>query len=279
VSTVCPTTNALVRELESLPARPTAAIEIMWMVDDPEVGSAELAVAVSADPALTTRLMRMANSAYYGMSGRVSSAAFAITVLGFETVRALAAAAAAGITDDSRSLPDGFLPESAAAAVATSLVAPRVGARKADAYSVGLLHNLGSYLLHRVDPARFAQAARRAEQERRDLAEVQREVYGFDAAHAAGQVLESWRFPDEFVRAILSLTDAPDAPRNPLGTSLYVGLELARCALSGFGPDDVVDPDLEPILAMGFVDDDAGSLCERIRAESETLASSLAGGG
>jgi HD-like signal output (HDOD) protein len=277
VSTACPTTAALVRELEALPSRPTAAMRIMWMVDDPEVGSAELAVAVSADPALTTRLMRMANSAYYGMSGRVSSAAFAITVLGFETVRALAAAAAAGITDDTRSLPADFLPQSAAAAVATSLVAPRVGASKADAYSVGLLHNLGSYLLHRVDPDRFAQVRQRAGREERAVAEVQREVYGFDAVHAAAQVLESWRFPDEFVQAILALAEPLEAERSPLGTALYVGLDLARCALDGFGEGDEPEPDVRAALKLGFVHDDAGALCERIRSDAERLASSLAG--
>lgn len=272
-----PSMAALMRELESLPTRTTAAVEVLWMVDDPNVGSAELAATVSSDPALTTRLMRMANSAYYGMSGRVSSATFAITVLGFETVRSMAAAAAAGITDDTRSLPEGFLAEAAAGAVATSLVAPRVGAPRPAAYSVGLLHNLGGWLLHRVDPSRYAEVTSQAARQKRDPSEVQREVYGLDHAHAAARVLESWSFPADFVAALDTLTGPPDAERTPLGTALYVGVALARCALAGVGPDDPLAPEVGEVLELGFVHDDAGALCERIRTESENLATSLAG--
>ena len=90
--TLVPTsTPLLIRQLERLPTNPTAAVRVLWLADDPNSSSEDLADAVGTDPALTTRIMHMANSAYYGLSGRVPSSAFAITVLGFSAVRTLAA--------------------------------------------------------------------------------------------------------------------------------------------------------------------------------------------
>src|SRR5687767_6485344 len=176
MSTVMTTTADLIRELERLPARPSAAVRVLWMVDDPNASAADLAAAVSTDPALTARVMRMANASYYGLSGRVSSAAFAITVLGFDTVRALAAAAAAGIGND-YPLPATFLSRAATVAVASALTAPRVGARRPEAYSLGLLHNIGCGLLHRADPSGYAAVCSAAERGG-DLWEMERQRYG-----------------------------------------------------------------------------------------------------
>src|SRR5205823_11831074 len=83
------------------------------------------------------------------------SGAFAITVLGFSAVRTLAAAAAAGALDQESTVPSGFWSHAAATAVGASLVADRVGARSTEAFSLGLLHDLGRALLYRVDPIRY----------------------------------------------------------------------------------------------------------------------------
>src|SRR5919197_4470276 len=107
--TASTSTPLLIRQLERLPTNPTAAVRVLWLADDPNSSSEDLAAAVSTDPALTTRIMHLANSAYYGLSGRVPSGAFAITVLGFSAVRTLAAAAAAGALDRQGAVPEGFL--------------------------------------------------------------------------------------------------------------------------------------------------------------------------
>jgi hypothetical protein len=150
--------EALLTQLENLPSHPTASSRVLWVADDPNASAADLAAAVSADPALTARAMRMANSAYYGLSGRVSSATFAVTVLGFSTVRSLAVATSAGVMGEDAYVPPGFWDHAAATACAASLVADRVRAPKPEAFSVGLLHDLGEALLYRADPGRTAAA-------------------------------------------------------------------------------------------------------------------------
>jgi HD-like signal output (HDOD) protein len=272
---LCPETEALIAELEHIPARSTAALEVLGLTDDPDVGAADLAKTVTNDPALTTRIMRVANSAYYGLSGRVSSAAFAITVLGFDTVRAIAAAAAAGLEFD-RGTPSDFLEQAAAAAVSASIVAPRVGARRPEAYSVGLLHNLGVWLLNKVDPARYREVVRRAVAQGTAVHVVERETYGADNAAIAASVLKAWRFPEHFTQAIAQQHDPVEAPRDALGKALKSGLALT-CVARDVGDDPAAEPEVVAGLQLGLIEDDYLGLLAKVREDSDALRMSLAG--
>ena len=63
--------DALIEELERLPAQPSVAVRTVWVADQPNSSAKDLAAALTADPSLTARVLRLANSAYYGLSGRV----------------------------------------------------------------------------------------------------------------------------------------------------------------------------------------------------------------
>ena len=260
----------LVAELEALPANPTSAMRVLFLADDPNSSASDLGVAVGSDPSLTARVMKVANSAYYGLSGRVPSATFAITVLGFDTVRAIAAATAAGITGDSGTLPDGFWIHAASVAVSCSLVAPRVAVRGPEAFSLGLLHDLGHALLHRGLGPLPAEAPPETEDAARLIYEQER--WGIDHATAVSRVLAAWWFPEEFTRALAMHHMGPAAAHANLERVMIGGEALARAAAG-------IDlTSLEPSLAL--VDLDARSaapLTEKVRDETDALAASLAG--
>src|SRR3546814_105463 len=138
-------------DIEAMPSHPSVPLRILWLADDPRSSSSDLAKAVELDPALTARLLRMSNSAYYSLRTPVTNVSRAITVLGFSTVRSMAAAATAGL-DDGSELPAGFWDHAAATANATQLVAPRYMVPGGDGFALGLLHDLGTALLCRADP-------------------------------------------------------------------------------------------------------------------------------
>lgn len=196
--------DSLIEELERLPTQPSIAMRVLFLADDPQSSAKDLAGAVSADPSLTARVLKLANSAYYGLSGRVANVGFAVTVIGFPTVRAMAAASASGLfgTSGTRAAPDGFWEHGLAVATAASKLADRVGVRAADAFSLGLLHDLGSALLFRSDPDRYDDVVRRSISERRPLRRVEREAFGIAHDTAAARVFSAWRFPDEFCAAV-----------------------------------------------------------------------------
>ena len=269
--------DQLITELEKLPAQQTASLRVLNLIDDPESSSGDLATAAGADPALTTRIMRMANSAYYGLSGRVGTPGFAITVLGFATVRSLAAAAAAGLTEDPNGVPNGFWNHAAATATAASLVAPRIGARKPEAFCLGLLHDLGSALLHRCDPDGYEEMAGNALAAGESVSVAERRVYGLSHEDAAARVLTAWRFPDELCRAVAAHHGDPAAAPSALAKALIAGEALALRL-----PDA---PELEAravhhmALRVGRIDDDVvDSLVEQVGQGASELAASLMAG-
>lgn len=263
----------LTGELERLPASRAVALRLVQVLDDPHAGAAEAAAVLSADPALTARVLRVANSVYYGLSGRVSTLTFAVTVVGFATVRSLAVVGAAGIGGDD--VPAGFWRRSAAVAEATALVAGRSGGGTAEAFSTGLLHELGSALLWRTDRVRYAAVIRDAARPGRSLALAQQREYGATGAALGGEVLRSWHFPPEICDAIARRHDVVDRTAPPLVRALQAGVvlcDLAEPYAAPLGPVGRVT-----LAVAGVKADQTRVLVDQVRAAAADLAGVLGG--
>jgi putative nucleotidyltransferase with HDIG domain len=174
----------------------------VWVADQPHSSAKDLAAALTADPSLTARVLRLANSAYYGLSRRVADVAFAVTVVGFPTVRAMAAVHASGLFEPGEhTVPDGYWEHSVATATLCSVLAPRAGVRPNQAFPLGLLHDLGSALLFRADPGRFG-AVQAEARGGRSLRAAEKAAYGMAHDEAAARVFSAWRFPETFIEAV-----------------------------------------------------------------------------
>jgi HD-like signal output (HDOD) protein len=274
------TEEQLLAELERLPAQQAAAVRVLYVADDPTASAPDLAAAVSVDPVLTAQVMRLANSAYYGLSGRVRSADFAVTLLGFATVRSLAAAHATGALGAEAVIPDGFWEHAAASAAGAAQVSARLGVARPEAFSLGLLHDLGAALLCRLDPAEFRAIEERATMpDTRQAALFEKRAFGMDHAAVAATVLGSWRFPEEMVEAIALHHEHLTATSSPWQRCLAAGQALA--ALARLADDRRIDSGallerFEGDLRMGDVDPTtAFDLSRTVRTESQAIAASF----
>jgi putative nucleotidyltransferase with HDIG domain len=194
--------DVLIAELERLPAQPSVAVRTVWVADQPTSSAKDLAAALTADPSLTARVLRLANSAYYGLSRRIADVTFAVTVVGFPTVRAMAAVHASGLFEPGEhTVPDGYWEHSVATATVCSVLAPRAGVRPNQAFPLGLLHDLGTALLFRADPERFG-AVHAEARDGRSLRAAEKAAYGLAHDEAAARVFSAWRFPDTFIEAV-----------------------------------------------------------------------------
>lgn len=271
-----PTTDALVdaliEELERLPAQPSIAMRVVWIADDPHSSAKDLAAAIAADPSLTARLLKLANSAYYGLSGRVANVGFAVTVIGFPTVRAMAAATASGLFDTGTgpSAPPGFWEHAVSVATACSMLSDRMGIRAADAFSLGLLHDLGSALLFRSDADRFAAVVARAKAERIPLSVLERECFGIGHDEAAARVFAAWRFPDDFVVAIDSHHGPVEEAENPFAR-LLVAAEAVVARIGGSPWWELSTHRDEGLAAMGLSPVDATVLARQVKDDAAHL--------
>lgn len=262
----------ILHQLDNPPSTSGAALQVLWMADDPDAGVADFGRAVMGDPGLTTRVMRVANSAYYGLSGRISNATFAVNVLGVQTLRAIAATVAAGITDTD-ALPPGFLRNSATTAVATAMVAPRVGAPVPEAHSLGLLHNMGTWLLSRGDPDGYAALRGLAAAEGVEPHTLELATYGARNGDVAAALLRDWRFPPALTEAIAAQHEPAGHPRSPLGAALFTGAALSRI-VGADDPSRQIERHADA-LRLCKAEQDVSALLERIAAEAEQLELAL----
>jgi putative nucleotidyltransferase with HDIG domain len=263
-------------ELAKLPTQPVAALRILKMVDDPRASAAALGRLVEIDPGLSTKVMRLANAPYYGLSGKVASAAQAVVLLGFSTVRALTASATAGLlVDDQPSGPAGFWTHAVMTACGAAAVARRVGGNPANAFTGGLLHDIGGALLHRIDPDGYEQA-RQAATAGQPIVSAEREILDMDHASVGQQVLREWQFPPALVRAIGDHHESLETIRDGLTRVVVAGEALAAaCDESGVPAEEPAYDATVAVEALGLPASAARPLIAEVRREVAALAGFL----
>ncbi|RJP81630.1 MAG: HDOD domain-containing protein [Candidatus Zixiibacteriota bacterium] len=267
----------LAESIPGLPALPAVAAQLMEAMDDPTTSAAELARLISSDPALTARLLKLANSTYYGFPRRIGTVNLAVVVLGLETVRDLSLSVL--ITDcfyhphDDLPFPfDKFWSHSLTSAVAARLIFRLCGIpNPGEGFVAGLVHDIGKLFLGRYYPQKYAAALRRTE-EGVSLLEAEREVFG--AAHplAGAWLLDSWNLPAWLVEAVRDHHAASgDAGRQALAIS-FADLLVRRAHFDGGGPRHDREASPEMVGALGLKKDvygvpDYGAYLEKLRRE------------
>jgi putative nucleotidyltransferase with HDIG domain len=170
-------------------------------------------------------------------------------------------------------LPAGYWEHSVGTAVAASALAPRVGCNSADAFSMGLLHDVGTALLYRLDPEAYEMAANRAITGAAPLIQAERDAFGISHDVAAGRVFAAWDFPPDLVQAIGGHHQPPALHPSPLARLLAAAEELAHWL-----PDA---PRHEPhpvgaLEAIGVTHDELAPLYEHVVNRTADVAAFVA---
>jgi HD-like signal output (HDOD) protein len=246
--------------------RPVAA-RIVAAASSEDTDAKKLANILAADMALSGRIMKLANSAYYGMRGRVSSLQLALTVVGFTTVRTLATVAMTDLTDESQ-LPEDFWVVSTRLALASSHLGPKFGLRAADALCLGLLTPLGAALLYQHDRDGYEEL-RRSEPTFAGRRRAERARYGMTMVELTAVALETWGFPDSFLGPLKNLDDRT----SPAGGLLRGAYEVvARLTVDGHPPAPI-----GPLTTGRVRDADLPAVLYAVRNEAEDLHQILLG--
>ncbi|SDQ46834.1 HDOD domain-containing protein [Quadrisphaera sp. DSM 44207] len=254
--------DELLGTVDSLAARRPVAARVVAMTDDDGVGAKELADVLVADATLSARLMRLANSAYYGLGGRVRTVAFSVTVVGFTTVRTMAAVAAAG-ADDESVLPADFWTRSKTTAVACGELAGCFGLPTAESFCLGLLSSIGQAVLCQHDPEGYPELLALpevADGGRAQLLAAEAERYGVRHTEVSAAALSAWTFPREMARALHEVDrDVPGA--SPWALCLRTGTAIAGGLLDAAA----APPSVVAVSAGAVPDERLAALLPRIR--------------
>ncbi len=193
------TIDQVAKAIQQVPSLSAVVMEVLASFDKQNVEIADLAQKLGQDQGLTARVLRVANSPFYGMSSKVGSVQEAVVALGFHNVRSLVAAA--GIINQ---LPasegkgfdrTGFWQHSIGTAACAQVLAKALGKDPALAFTAGLLHDIGKLALDAYfhEDYQLALAHRAAEDS--TLMEAERAALGVDHALVGHELARRWKFP------------------------------------------------------------------------------------
>lgn len=217
-----------------LPTLPTVVARIVQLVDNPRTNAATLARLISSDPALTARMLKMANSAYYGFPRRIGTINLAIVVLGFNTVRDLAVSASlverVSLTHEGNDLLGDFWEHSVSTAVASRMLQRSAhGSTVGEAFVAGLLHDIGRLVVARYLPEEYLRVQEELDKDEQPIWTIEQELLGMDHGGIGGALCKHWNLPEGICDAITWHHLPMDGPeRDPLTCILHVAEYMAH---------------------------------------------------
>jgi putative nucleotidyltransferase with HDIG domain len=221
--------------VQKLPSLPSLVLEILESFENERMDVSTLARKIANDQALVARVMRVANSAFFGLSGQIGTIFEAISVLGFNNLRGLVTAAAI-INSAPKNLGQfdqvAFWRHGICTAACAKALARRTGLNPEIAFTAGVLHDIGKLVIVMQFPALAADfnlAASDAES-----LSAERELLGFDHAALGGALAKRWNFPATLHEAIsLHHTPLEECGRGGLADVIYVANVFAHALENG----------------------------------------------
>jgi putative nucleotidyltransferase with HDIG domain len=200
--------------LHSLPALPAVVTDLLASFDNEDVDVGALARQIARDQALAARLLRVANSSFYGLQTRISSINEAVVVLGFRAVRSMVIAVGVGGVFRAEQCP-GFgvqahIRHGVGVGLAARALALATRRNPEIAFTGGILHDIGKLVLASCFSPQYQQALTYRERHDCPVVVAERDVLGLDHAIVGGLLADAWRFPPA-LRSALAEHHSPAA--------------------------------------------------------------------
>lgn len=227
-------------KVQSFPTMPTAAAELLKLLDDPDTSASQVESVLRYEPGLTANILKLSNSAYFGVPSKIGSLKQAIVLLGWRRLIQLVMTSCVSTVLD-ESIPGYDLGKgelwrhSVAVSVAAEIMVKELNFPAIDEiFTAALLHDVGKLVLGafvREDLKEIEQSAA----EGLSFEQAERTVLGTDHTEIGAAILKSWSFPDRLVSAVKWHHD-PDSAKNELNTAIdIVHIADVLCLMIGFG--------------------------------------------
>lgn len=206
----------LVNKTLELPTLPEVLVKLNSIIADPDSSADDVAKVISSDPAVSTNILRIVNSAYYGLQVRVSSVSLAVSIMGFAMTKKVALKAAVFSRFAKKRAPQGSTPEhfdpsvfwrhsifSGIAARALGQASSRFArSNSEDLYICGLLHDIGKIILLENCEEQYAKVLKAVAKTGHSEVEVENEMLGFNHADVGSVLAIKWFLPEDLTIAI-----------------------------------------------------------------------------
>lgn len=186
-----------IKRNENLPVMSQTANAVLRLVDNPNTGPRDIQQAIEKDPAITGKILKVANSAYYG-GVQIPTVGRAIHFLGMNSIRSLVVGIAfqqmiGGKVETPNFSKMEFWRHSLAVATASRILGKmKVPFKAEELYCAGMMHDVGMLVFDRFMPEEFQNALVICKESGRQLNEVERELHGYDHAEVGGLLADNW---------------------------------------------------------------------------------------
>ncbi|MFQ6007522.1 MAG: HDOD domain-containing protein [Candidatus Zixiibacteriota bacterium] len=201
----------VVSNIRNLPTPPIVFHQMEKVINSPKATAGQVAAVLSEDPAMSAKVLKLTNSAFYGLSREVDSVKQAVVIVGLEAIKNLVLSASVldmfkGKNLDQESQEE-FWRHSLATAVCGRILAEKVKSRGVvdpdSAFSAGLLHDIGKMVILCFLPEEYTLFKRERHINRDDPDyEIEQQVLGYNHAHIGGHLAAHWKLPARLGDAI-----------------------------------------------------------------------------
>lgn len=189
-----------IKKVTTIATLPEVTARIVSTVEDPKSTASQLHKIVAHDPALATRILKVVNSAFYGLPGQIGSVERAIVLLGLNAVKNIAVAASLGQMFRGVKLCEGYTAKDLwthciAVAVTGRELARQMKLPIADeAFLAGLIHDIGLLVSLHVAPEKLRAVCEKAKSEGGNFCAIERQMGGIDHQQLGMGLTEQWKF-------------------------------------------------------------------------------------
>ncbi len=268
------------RHIDSMPSLSITVSKILEVSRDPQVTAKDLNKVISLDPVLVGRVLKLVNSAYYGLRNKVTSLVTAIIMLGINTIKnlALSTAVLGNVQKDSsfKALNvDGFWRHSIGVGVTSKLIAAKIGItlnRQEEFFIGGLLHDIGKIPINVLFEENYLKAIQQADFEKTQLIEMESKIIGITHSEVGKMIAEKWRLTGETYECILHHHDPNMASEENFKLVASVSIANAYCNVNqiGFSGNRYAKKIDDYILSsVGVTEEFLDEIFETISAEIE----------
>ena len=231
--------------ISALPTIPSNLKRISMMLEKPRLTLDDLARFISSDPVLTTKVLKMVNSASYGFPGRISSVSHAIMLLGLNAIRGLLLGVS--VFDLMQKNMYGLWDHSCACAVASRCIAQKKKLKEPEEVSTcALLHDIGKVIIMLQYPDEYEQALRSSQEKKITIYEAEKLFLAASHAEVGCWLAQKYQFPANLIEVIGFHHRPQSARQAPMETAIvHVADIFVRAMGVGFSGDNFV-PKVQP---------------------------------
>jgi putative nucleotidyltransferase with HDIG domain len=222
-----------VESINTLPTVPGVLKRLSAIIEKPRITLVEISAFISNDPALTTKVLKMVNSAIYGFPGRISSVSHATMLLGLNVIKGLLLGVS--VFELMQKTMNGLYEHSLACAIASRVIAQKKGMKEPEEVSVaGLLHDIGKVILMLEFQKEYETAMNNAQTKSISIVEAEKEQFNATHANVGSWLAEKWRFPRNLIE-VIEYHHRPALSKNAPMETAIVHLADILVRARGFG--------------------------------------------